>query len=38
MMLADERFFVAELVEPFDQLQVAFEAERWVSPSDGTGP
>src|ERR1700722_15872645 len=27
MMLADERLFVAELVEPFDQLHVALEAE-----------
>src|SRR5580658_553998 len=30
MMLADERLFVAELVEPFDQLHVALEAERGV--------
>ena len=30
MMLADERLFVAERVEPLDQLQVAFEAERRV--------
>ena len=30
MMLSDERFFVAKLVEPFDQLHVALEAERWV--------
>jgi hypothetical protein len=28
MMLADERLFVAELVEPLDQLHVALEAER----------
>src|SRR5580704_14499374 len=30
MMLSDERLFVAELVEPLDQLQVALEAERRV--------
>src|SRR5713101_9054273 len=30
MMLADERFFVAELVEPFDELHVALETERRV--------
>jgi len=30
MMLADEGLFVAELIEPLDQLQVALEAERRV--------
>ena len=30
MMLADEGFFIAELIEPLDQLHVAFETQGWV--------
>src|SRR5260221_14655499 len=30
MMLADEGLFIAEVVEPFDQLHIALEAERRV--------